>query len=98
MQYFNYCLRFDISTDWLYFMLSFTSEELVQYLYNESPPEKNGNIRLALEHDWNLREKYELMKHAQKRLGAAMFSPSKRSIDHILHYAEKLTKEITEEV
>jgi hypothetical protein len=79
-------------------MLSFTSEELVEYLYNEASPEQNVYIQLALEHDWNLREKYELMRHAQKRLGTVKLSPSKRSIDHILHYAHKLTSEITEEV
>jgi hypothetical protein len=79
-------------------MLSFTSEELVQYLYNEAPPEQNAHIQLALQHDWNLREKYELLRHAQKRLGTVKFSPSRRSIDHILHYADKLTSEITEEV
>ncbi|MEI9933952.1 MAG: hypothetical protein WDM71_03705 [Ferruginibacter sp.] len=77
-------------------MVSFTSEDIIQYIYNETTPERNAVIQTALETDWNLREKYEVIRYAHRRLGIFKCSPSKRSVDHILSYAEKLTRETEE--
>ena len=69
-------------------MQSFTLEDLVQYMYNEASPEKTAAIKLALETDYNLREKLAVMATASKRLDALSFSPRKETIDNILQYAK----------
>ena len=79
-------------------MHSFTPEDLVQYMYDETSPEKKTAIQLALETDWSLREKYEEMLSAQKRLGTFKLSPRKKVVDDILSYAEKSIGKIPQEV
>jgi len=79
-------------------MHSFTLEDLVQYMYNESSTEKKAAITIALETDWELREKYEVISSAQKRLETLnLSSPRKKAVDTILLYAEKSVKELTPE-
>jgi hypothetical protein len=79
-------------------MHSFTLEDLVQYMYNESSAEKKAAITIALETDWELREKYEVITSAQKRLETLdLSSPRKKAIENILLYAEKPVKELTAE-
>lgn len=79
-------------------MHSFTLEDLVQYAYKETSAEKTAAIQEALETDWNLREKYEVIVSGQKRLNALdLFSPRKKVVDRILSYAEKSVKHITTE-
>lgn len=76
-------------------MQSFTLEDLVQYLYNEASPEKTAAIKLALETDYNLREKLTVMATASKRLDALSFSPRKETIDKITQYAKKNIEELS---
>jgi hypothetical protein len=79
-------------------MHSFTPEDLVQYMYKEVSPTKKAAIKVALEADWELRERYEVIISAQKRLEAlSLSSPRKKAIDEILRYAEKSIKELTPE-
>jgi len=79
-------------------MHSFTLDDLVQYLYNESSAEKKAAIKLALEKDWELCEKYEVVTSAQKRLETlSLSSPRKKAVDSILLYGEKSVKELTAE-
>jgi hypothetical protein len=79
-------------------MYNFTPEDLVQYTYNESSIEKAAAIKAALQTDWELREKYEVIISAQKRLETLnLSSPRKKAIDRILIYAEKMAKELTTE-
>lgn len=70
-------------------MHNFTPEDLLLYLYNETSPEQTAEIKAALETDWSLREKFEVITSAQKRLEALKMSPSKQTIDNIKAYAEK---------
>jgi hypothetical protein len=49
-------------------MHSFTQEDLVQYLYNETSPEKSAILKAALETDWILREKFEVLSSASLAL------------------------------
>jgi len=49
-------------------MHNFTPEDLLQYLYNETSPAQTAQIKAALETDWSLREKFEVITSAQKRL------------------------------
>ncbi len=76
-------------------MHNFTPEDLLQYLYNETSPEQTAQIKAALESDWSLREKLEVITSAQKRLEALKMSPSQQTIDNILNYAEKAIAELT---
>jgi hypothetical protein len=79
-------------------MHSFTLEDLVQYMYHETSSEKKAAIKIALETDWELREKYEVITSAQKRLETLnLSSPRKKAVDKILLYAEKSVKELTAE-
>lgn len=76
-------------------MHSFTPEDLLQYLYNETSPAQTAQIKAALETDWSLREKFEVITSAQSRLEALKMSPSQQTIDNILSYAEKAVAELT---
>lgn len=68
---------------------NFTPEELVQYLYNETSPEKSSAINAALDTDWSLRKMYDVIVSAQTRLEAFELSPRKEAVNKILVYAEK---------
>ena len=76
-------------------MHNFTPEDLLQYLYNETSPAQTAQIKAALETDWSLREKFEVITSAQKRLEALKMSPSQQTIDNILNYAEKAVSELS---
>lgn len=76
-------------------MHSFTPEDLLQYLYNETSIEKTSAIKAALESDWSLREKFEVISTGSKRLEAITLSPRKKTIDNILAYAEKAVEELS---
>ena len=65
------------------------------YLYNETSPTQTAEIKAALETDWSLREKFEVITSAQKRLEALKMSPSQQTINKILDYAEKAIGELT---
>lgn len=79
-------------------MHNFTPEDLLQYLYNETSPEQTAQIKAALETDWSLREKLEVITSAQQRLETLKLSPSQQTIDNILNYAEKAIAELTPQV
>ena len=51
-------------------MLNFTTETLVQYLYNELDPESARAIKAELQTNWALREKLQALEEVQKRLNA----------------------------
>jgi hypothetical protein len=76
-------------------MHNFTPEDLLQYLYNETSPAQTAQIKAALETDWTLREKFEVINSAHSRLEALKMSPSQKTIDNILSYAEKAVAELT---
>jgi hypothetical protein len=76
-------------------MHNFTPEDLLQYLYNETSPAQTAQIKAALETDWSLREKFEVITSAQSRLETLKMSPSQQTIDNILSYAEKAVAELT---
>jgi hypothetical protein len=79
-------------------MQSFTQEDLVQFLYHESSPEKAAQIKAALEADWNLREQFEMISSASKGLEKVLLSPRKVAVDNILKYAEKSLRTLSTEV
>ena len=70
-------------------MHKFTPEDLIQYLYHETSPSKTAEIMAALETDWSLREKLDVIVSAQKKLEPISLSPRQSTIDNILDHAEK---------
>ena len=79
-------------------MHSFTPEDLIQYIYNETSTQKSAAIKVALDTDWNLREKYDEIISAHKSLENLTLSPRKKAVDNILAYAEKSVRHLTTEV
>ena len=79
-------------------MHSFTPEDLIQYVYNEASTQKSAAIKVALETDWSLREKYEEIMSAHNSLEKVSLSPRKQAVDKILAYAEKSVRHLTTEV
>ena len=75
-------------------MHNFTPEDLVQFLYNEASLEKSTAIKAALESDWSLREMYDVIVSAQKRLEAFELSPRDEAVNKILRHAEKAISEL----
>ena len=75
-------------------MHNFTPEDLVQYLYKETSQEKSTAITAALETDWTLREMYNVIVSAQKRLEAFELSPREEAVNKILRYAQKSIAEL----
>lgn len=74
----------------------FTPEELVQYLYNESSPAQTDAIELALQQDWTLREKLDVLRASANSLNRTLESPRPQSIQRIMDYARK-TQEVSAE-
>ncbi len=79
-------------------MHNFTPEDLLLYLYNETSPAQTAEIKAALETDWSLREKFEVITSAQQKLEALKMSPSQQTVDNILNYAEKAIGELSPQV
>lgn len=71
----------------------FTPEELIQYLYQETSPEKTAAIEAALQEDWTLREKLEVLKASVKGLDRVIESPRPQVILNILNYARESATE-----
>jgi chromosome condensin MukBEF complex kleisin-like MukF subunit len=75
-------------------MHSFTQEDLIQYMYDETSHEKRTAIGQALNTDWKLSEEYEALSSAQKTLEKVSLSPRKKAFDFIINYAGKPAKEV----
>jgi len=59
-------------------MTNFTPEDLLLYLYKETSSEKTEAITAALQRDWTLREKLEVLIASMKRLDKITQSPKPR--------------------
>ena len=71
----------------------FTPEELVRYLYNDISPEKAAVIDAALQEDWTLREKLEVLKASANNLDRIIESPRPEVILKVLNYARETAVE-----
>ncbi len=69
--------------------LFFTQEELVQYLYNETSPERTADIEAALYSDWMLREKLEIIQRSLQALETPLESPRPEALFYIMNYARE---------
>jgi hypothetical protein len=71
-------------------MHSFTQEDLIQYMYKETSPQKTAAIKAALVTDYYLREEYQSLQQTQQSLDTFVeVAPRKKALDFILNYAEK---------
>ena len=65
----------------------FTTEDLLEYYYKETSQEKSCGIILALENNWALRQKFEVICQGADRLDKSIFSPRTGSVNALLNYA-----------
>ncbi len=76
-------------------MNKFTPEDLLLYLYKETPIQKTNAIEEALKDDWTLREKLAVLKASMERLDKLVESPRTEVVLNVLNYArEKSEAEI----
>lgn len=69
--------------------LLFTPEELIQYMYKDTSLEKTRAIDDALQHDWTLREKLEVLKTSYSCLEKITESPRTQAVLNVLNYARE---------
>lgn len=74
-------------------MTNFTPEDLLLYLYNESSDQQTTAIEAALEKDWTLREKLNVLKASMQRLDKLTVSPRTEVVLNILHHAREQAAE-----
>ena len=72
---------------------TFTDNELVRYLYEESSASENVEIRNALLCDSSLEEMFSSFKFSSSILDTLSFSPSKLSLNNIFEYSANLPLE-----
>ena len=71
-------------------MTLFTPEDLVMYLYQETSPEQTAAIELALQNDWALREKLQILRESVKDMDhVPLSSPRTEVILRVLNYAKQ---------
>jgi hypothetical protein len=73
--------------------LLFTPEELIQYLYKETSPARTAEIDEALQNDWTLREKLEVLQISMQVLSRPLESPRTEAVMNILNYARETISE-----
>ena len=66
---------------------TFTSNDLIRYIYHETTMEETRKIRKALAEDAILRNEYDSLLEGYKVLPKVKFQPSKSSIQNILDYS-----------
>lgn len=80
-------------------MYNFTMEDLLQFIYKETSPQKTAEITAALASDWSLREKMNILSAAHTELNTVkLMSPRKQTLENIFNYAEKSISELSENV
>ena len=75
-------------------MTKFTPEDLLLYLYKDSSPQLTAAIKQALQLDWTLREKFNVLKTSMLRLEKIQQSPRTEAILNILNYAREKSSEM----
>lgn len=71
-------------------MPNFTTEDLLVYLYEEMEPAQAQELETALQTDWALHQKYQVLIEAQTNLNTySLSSPRAASVNRILVYAEE---------
>ena len=74
-------------------MTNFTPEDLLMYLYKETSVEQTTAIEAALEKDWTLREKMNVLKASMQRLDKITVSPRIEVVLNVLNHAREQAAE-----
>jgi hypothetical protein len=74
-------------------MTNFTPEDLLLYLYKETSATQTKRIEAALEQDWTLREKMNVLKASMQRLDKITASPRTEVVLNVLNYAREQAAE-----
>lgn len=69
---------------------TFTHDDLIRFLYQETDDTESQQIENALMVNPELSDSYIQMKSVQQGMGKILITPSKRSVDNILHYSQTL--------
>jgi len=69
-------------------MTNFTPEDMIRFLYNEMTAEEAKSLLQAMENDWSIKEKFEVLKEAMSNLDTLHYSPRPQSIQAIMQYAD----------
>lgn len=75
-------------------MHNFTTEDLLQYLYQETSKEKSAAIKEALATDWSLNEVFQTLKAGINKLDEISFSPRSKTIANLMRYAGKSEEKV----
>ena len=70
-------------------MHNYSPEDLILYLYKEMSPEATNAIEKALQEDWTLREKLDVIKTSMERLNGITVSPRTEIVLNILRHARE---------
>ena len=71
----------------------YTPENMIRFLYKETSAEETAAMQLALDTDWTLREKFEVLRRAIEGLNTIHQSPRPSVIQSLLRYAG-ISKEV----
>jgi hypothetical protein len=74
-------------------MTNFTPEDILLYLYKETSAEQTDAIEKALQNDWTLREKFNVLKASMQRLDKITVSPRTEVVLNVLNYAREQAAE-----
>ncbi|MEJ7609777.1 MAG: hypothetical protein WKF88_01220 [Ferruginibacter sp.] len=76
-------------------MVTITHDDLLQFVYKETSPEKTIRIQQLAESDSDIKERLEVLQSAKTRLEKIkLISPDQRSLDNIFNYAERGVEEM----
>lgn len=75
-------------------MTNFTPEDLLLYLYKETSTEKTEAIAAALQKDWALREKLQVLIASMQRLDKITQSPRTEVVLNVLNHAREQTEAV----
>lgn len=67
---------------------TFTQDDLVRYIYQETTPEESIEIETALIFDEQLSEAYNSLNGTVESLNAVKLKPSESTVDKILSYSK----------
>lgn len=66
----------------------FTHDDLIRYVYEETEPEENRQIKLALNEDMELLEQYHELLWLRKQMDGGMMNPSEKTVNSIIEYSK----------
>ena len=71
-------------------MPKFTTEDLLLFLYDEMKADQKKELEVALQTDWALAQKYQVLKESHNTLSSIKpASPRTKTITAIMQYAEE---------